>query len=1128
MTDTNSSRDWRLFDVSFFGDVADPDRATTPWSGHRWFGYDLVRWLEPKRFVELGTHWGCSFFALTQAVLDGDLQTECHSVDTWEGDPDAGFYGPEVYESFSSIVGTWLRSVDIRIHRMTFDKALPTFEDESIDLLHIDGYHSYEAVSHDFETWLPKVAPNGIVLFHDVNPDSEYGSAIYWKKLQEEYPGFAFPHNFGLGVLFPKGVAGREYLLSDEFQKWRGYYTERAGNALGRLQFLDQAGMIEERDRVIAHQARMIDARDQALAAQARMIDDRDEALTAQTQMIDERDRVISGQNRLLEGVEVPPTDPVGHGQDDPEVLESPAEIEQTTSLKERMWNAGSRAPEPVPTWLLKSRRRYWEMKDGRPADAGTGSPATDVVEGEEEASAEATPGFDQAFYAAFNNDVDLTSIDPFRHYLESGIREGRPPTRRALTKAAVEVVVDEAPPTRHQPLLYQAPDQERQSIHQLSQVPLDEIGLVTLDFWQTLVIRRRPAESVKLDSARFMSQMKPVARAGLAAREVYQARLAAESELATERRTDSGWGEYRAEEALLRSLALLLPGLPDDQSRALAGETVRREVAIEIAYATLNLELASWVNGVADQGIEFAIISDFYLDSAALTEILASTGFIHPIPFFVSCEKGVSKSGQGELLKLVRTEMEVDAKRHLHIGDNPYSDFEMQVSTGGAALLIPTPADVEEARDHHGLDPDQVSDLFRKGRQRQRRHQTLPKLEDLLNDGDLRSYLGHRAFGAGAEMASLPTLLVLKALESARSEGVVRVNYLSREGSLLRRIHEAVSDTVGMSDILAVHLPSSRQSTFSPSIEDPDADLHRLWSFYRHQSPNEFLAALGMDPSRFRSRLEAHGLDPDVKLWTPWEEPAFVSFLEHRSVAQELEGSLESQRKAAREFLDDAFGPDEVSVVADIGWRGTIQDNLARLFAEREFRGLYLGLLDFLNPQPGNSSKAAIGPDANTGDDVSWLEDHVAVLERLLTPPIASTVGYGGGQGVVLRNPNEQISSILAAFQDGVLAGAVGVAEVYVKLGAEVSDFKAAVVEDMRRAVLQPPGGVADAFFSSAHSDDFGHSGPDTSVALRWALERLARSIGRGQDPPALDDLYWPAGLRRAFAVEVALAGWW
>ena len=142
---------WKIWSPRFLGDEIDPDRATSPWAGHRDFVYDLVRWRQPTVTVELGTHFGCSFFALVQALADAQSQGSIHAVDTWKGDPHAGEYGDDVFETFSTNLGrleerTADRQIKVEIHQKTFAEALPEFEPDSIDLLHIDGCHTYEAL----------------------------------------------------------------------------------------------------------------------------------------------------------------------------------------------------------------------------------------------------------------------------------------------------------------------------------------------------------------------------------------------------------------------------------------------------------------------------------------------------------------------------------------------------------------------------------------------------------------------------------------------------------------------------------------------------------------------------------------------------------------------------------------------------------------------------------------------------------------------------------------------------------------------------------------------------------------------------------------------------------------------
>lgn len=189
-----------------------PDRLV--WSGwieHVPFAFWLVEAIEPRVLVELGTHTGASFSAFCQTVQMGNGDCYCHAVDTWQGDKHAGAYAETVFEEVRDYLLP--RYGDFAtLHRATFDEALSHFADGSVDLLHIDGLHTYEAVRHDFESWRPKLSDRAVVLFHDtVVRRDDFGVYRLWEELEGAFPSFEFQHGNGLGVIavgeVPEGLA---------------------------------------------------------------------------------------------------------------------------------------------------------------------------------------------------------------------------------------------------------------------------------------------------------------------------------------------------------------------------------------------------------------------------------------------------------------------------------------------------------------------------------------------------------------------------------------------------------------------------------------------------------------------------------------------------------------------------------------------------------------------------------------------------------------------------------------------------------------------------------------------------------------------------------------------------------
>lgn len=117
---------------------------------------------EHSIIVEIGSYLGASSSFLAYAAKEKNHIVYC--VDTWknegmsEGERDTFAEFRKNIEPLKDYIHI-LRGCSVDIAK-TFN--------EKIDLLFIDGDHSYEAVKADVEYWLPKVKNHGIVIFHDI------------------------------------------------------------------------------------------------------------------------------------------------------------------------------------------------------------------------------------------------------------------------------------------------------------------------------------------------------------------------------------------------------------------------------------------------------------------------------------------------------------------------------------------------------------------------------------------------------------------------------------------------------------------------------------------------------------------------------------------------------------------------------------------------------------------------------------------------------------------------------------------------------------------------------------------------------------------------------------------------
>lgn len=646
---------------------------------------------------------------------------------------------------------------------------------------------------------------------------------------------------------------------------------------------------------------------------------------------------------------------------------------------------------------------------------------------------------------------------------------------------------------------------------------------VIAFDVFDTLLVRCVHPERIKDLTARRLARRLNRMDDWPALRD---ARARLESEMGRENEAAGRDHEFALRDMLQRWIAL--------------GPAPNAELARELAAAELEFERcatrpAPHMHDVLAQlhasGRRLVFASDMYLAADDIRSLLRQHGLERYFAAgYVSSELGVTKRSGRLFEELLRRER-IGPGELLFIGDNPHSDFDAPGRLGIAAVHLWDAAELARRTRLHLLD-----ELA--GRN--------PYWGPAVGEQAIQ-FAAERCGGAarrpgratspheelGGLLAPVFLAFARYILEQCRVQQLDRLVFLSREGMtfmrLCRRLVRATGERAALPP--CSYAAVSRRATFLPSMARLDwPEIERIWRQYARQSLRLLLHNLSLPGDEFLPLAERCGLtDHDGPIESPAACVPLYRFLADADVQERFARHRDAARAMLRDHLaaKGLFDSGRVGLV-DIGWRGSIQDNIVRALSNDpalpELHGLYVGLTGPGDELP-RSHKHAFLADARRGD---WLEEVVfkngPVFEMFSTAPHGAVEGYQrdprrpGGVRPIVRARESERRNLAGSFREvfrGMRAALDAALAVAPLLPTTSAAEKPWLVERLRRYILYPTRTEARAFLSYSHAENFGvqhDSTYEVKASLRHILAGTPWGLPRRMIV-ALQREFWPEG---------------
>jgi FMN phosphatase YigB (HAD superfamily) len=460
--------------------------------------------------------------------------------------------------------------------------------------------------------------------------------------------------------------------------------------------------------------------------------------------------------------------------------------------------------------------------------------------------------------------------------------------------------------------------------------------GVVCFDYFDTIVTRTLHPEDVKRISCERLARALDLPSSEGSS--LYSLRSELETELSQKNEAAGHDQEFE-----LRQLAIALRGkLPLAQAmppQRFADLLISIEISVECMAQRLDPEIVNVIRQLRLSREKCWLVSDFYLAESDFRRLLSFHGIDDAFDEVYVSSSHLRSKRSGRIYPVLVERSALEPHHILMIGDNSHSD----VASSNA----------------HGLKSIHID--------REQQHSRYAILTRQTNDASFAIHAVRKLLTAAnipfAESALTLYWFIDRLYASLLGKGIKDVFFLAREGQLLKVMFDEFQSSRHPPDAIRIrshYLEVSRRSTFLPSLLPLEQETFEiLFRQYRRISVNEFLASLGLDDQAPELELQL-GRQLNERVEDLPTDAIFVELVANEVFREAYERERIGRREAFLSYLNsfDYDKATETLCVVDVGWKGSIQDNLYALLSSTtttltQLDGYYLGVI-----APG-----AIGP---------------------------------------------------------------------------------------------------------------------------------------------------------------------